>query len=41
MRKRIVADASPHEVRVALMEDGVLKEIQIEQRGHERLVGNI
>ena len=41
MRKRIIADASPHEVRVALMEDGVLKEIQIEQRGHERLVGNI
>ena len=41
MHKQIIADASPHEVRVALLEDGQLVEMQIEQRGKERLVGNI
>ncbi len=41
MTKRIIADVNPHEARVALMEDGMLAEIQVEIRGKERLVGNI
>lgn len=41
MRKEIIADVNPHEVRVALLEDGELVEIQVEMRGQERLVGNI
>ncbi len=41
MKKQIIADVNPHEVRVALLEDGELAEIQVELRGHERLVGNI
>lgn len=41
MVKKIIADVNPHEVRVALLEDGILAEIQVEIRGKERLVGNI
>ena len=41
MRKDIIADVTPHEARVALLEDGELAEIQVELRGNERLVGNI
>ena len=41
MRKLIIADANPHEARVALLEDGKLAEVQLETRGQERLVGNI
>ncbi len=41
MKKQIIADVNPHEVRVALLEDDELAEIQVELRGHERLVGNI
>ena len=41
MRREIVADVTPHEARVALLEDGELAEMQVELRGNERLVGNI
>lgn len=41
MQKMIIADANPHEARVALLEDGKLVEVQLETRGQERLVGNI
>lgn len=41
MTKDIVVDTNPHETRVALLEDRELVEIQIEMKGHERLVGNI
>ena len=41
MKKELIADVNPHEVRVALLEDGELAEIQVEMRGQERLVGNI
>ena len=41
MNKQIIADVNPHEARVALLEEGQPVEIQVEMRGHERLVGNI
>jgi ribonuclease G len=41
MQKLIIADANPHEARVALLENGKLVEVQLETRGQERLVGNI
>ena len=41
MQKMIIADVNPHEVRVALLEEGKLVEVQLETRGQERLVGNI
>jgi len=41
MDKKIIADVSPHEVRIALLEDDKLAEIYVERRGKERLVGNI
>lgn len=41
MIKKLIADVNPHEVRVALTEDGNIAEIHIETRGKERLVGNI
>ena len=41
MKKQIIADVNPHEVRVALLEDDELAEIHVELRGHERIVGNI
>lgn len=41
MNKKIIADVSPLEVRIALLEDDKLVEIHVERRGKERLVGNI
>ncbi|MEG0834841.1 MAG: Rne/Rng family ribonuclease [Christensenellaceae bacterium] len=41
IKKKIIADVNTHEVRVALLEDNHLVEIQVEMRGKERLVGNI
>ncbi len=41
MEKIIVADVNPLEVRIALLENGQLCELQIERRERERLVGNI
>ena len=41
MNRKIVADVSPFEARIALLENGKLVEIHVERRGKERLVGNI
>jgi len=41
MPKEIVVDVNPYQTRVVLLEDGAASEIYIEQRGKERLVGNI
>lgn len=41
MEKEIVVDINPYQTRVILLEDSVPCEIFIEQRGKERLVGNI
>ncbi len=41
MKSQIIVDVNPHEVRVALLEEGELVEIQVEMKGNERLVGNI
>jgi ribonuclease G len=41
MNKKIIADISPHEARIALLEDDKLVEVHVERRGKERLVGNI
>jgi len=39
--REIIADVNPYQVRVALVEDTELLEVQVETRGNERLVGNI
>lgn len=36
-----MVDINPYQTRVVLLEEGLPSEIYIEQRGHERLVGNI
>ncbi len=41
MDKEIVVDINPYQTRVILLENGMPCEIYIEQRGKERLVGNI
>ena len=41
MDKEIVVDINPYQTRTVLLEDGAPSEIYIEQRGKERLVGNI
>ncbi|MBQ7092684.1 MAG: ribonuclease E/G, partial [Clostridia bacterium] len=41
MDKEIVVDINPYQTRTVLLEDGTPSEIYIEQRGKERLVGNI
>lgn len=41
MDKEIVVDINPYQTRVILLEDNIPCEIYIEQRGKERLVGNI
>ena len=41
MNKKIIADISPLEARIALLEDEKLVEVHVERRGRERLVGNI
>lgn len=41
MGKEIVVDINPYQTRVVLMDNGSPSEIYIEQRGKERLVGNI
>jgi ribonuclease G len=41
MNKKIIADISPFEARIALLEDEKLVEVHVERRGRERLVGNI
>ncbi|MBE5759395.1 MAG: Rne/Rng family ribonuclease [Clostridiales bacterium] len=41
LMREIIADVNPYQVRVALVEDTELLEVQVETRGNERLVGNI
>lgn len=41
MEKEIAVDINPYQTRVVLLENGIPCEIYIEQRGKERLVGNI
>lgn len=41
MERKLIADVSPDETRVALLEDGQMAEMHVETRGRERLVGNI
>ncbi|MFP6609812.1 MAG: Rne/Rng family ribonuclease [Deltaproteobacteria bacterium] len=41
MRKQIIVNSTPNEVRVALLENGVLAEIHIERSGEEAAAGNI
>ncbi len=41
MRKQIIVNSTPNEVRVALLENGILAEIHIERSGEEAAAGNI
>lgn len=41
MHNEIVVEINPYQTRVVLLEDGQPREIYIERRGSERLVGNI
>ena len=41
MSKEIIINHSHHETRVALMEDGMLTELQYEREREQRIVGNI
>lgn len=41
MAEEILVNVTPREVRVALLENGVLQEIHIERRLHQGLLGNI
>ncbi len=41
MRTSLVLNCTPHEVRVALLEDGKVAEIYVERREDQSLVGNI
>ena len=41
MRKQIIVNSSPNEVRVALLENGVLAEIHIQRSSDEAATGNI
>jgi ribonuclease G len=41
MRKEIVINSSPHEIRIAMLEDGELVELLVEGADAKRIVGNI
>ncbi|MFO7654157.1 MAG: Rne/Rng family ribonuclease [Candidatus Krumholzibacteriia bacterium] len=41
MRKEIIVNSSPHEVRVAILEDGELVEMLVERADARRIVGNV
>ena len=41
MPKEIIINHTHHETRVAMMEDGVLTELQYEREREQRIVGNI
>jgi ribonuclease G len=41
MRKQMIVDVNAYQTRVALLEEGSLAEIYVEQVGRERIVGNI
>ena len=41
MKKEIIINSSPHEVRIAMLEDGELAEMLVEWADSKRIVGNI
>jgi ribonuclease G len=41
MRKEIIINSNPHEIRIAILEDGDLVEMLIERADAKRIVGNI
>ncbi len=41
MKKEIIINSSPHEVRIALLEDGELVEMLVENADSKRIVGNV
>ena len=41
MSEELLINVTPHETRVAMVENGVLQEVQIERASHRGLVGNI
>lgn len=41
MRKEIIINASPHEIRIAMLEDGELVELLVESADAKRIVGNV
>ena len=41
MRKDIIINSAPHEIRIAILEDGELVELLIERADARRIVGNI
>ncbi|MCB1183091.1 Rne/Rng family ribonuclease [bacterium] len=41
MRKEIVINSSPHEIRIAMLEDGELVELLVEGADAKRIVGNV
>ena len=41
MRKEIIINSNPHEIRIAIMEDGDLVELLIERADAKRIVGNL
>ena len=41
MRKEIIINSSPYEIRIAILEDGDLVELLIERADARRIVGNL
>ena len=41
MKKEIIINSSPHEVRIAMLEDGELVEMLVESADAKRIVGNV
>jgi ribonuclease G len=41
MRKEIIINSSPHEIRIAMLEDGELVELLVEGADAKRIVGNV
>ena len=41
MRKDIIINANPHEIRIGIREDGELVELLIERADSKRIVGNL
>ena len=41
MKKEIIINSSPHEIRIAILEDGELVELLVERADAKRIVGNV
>ncbi len=41
MKKEMVINSSPHEIRIAMLEDGELVELIVEGADSKRIVGNV